>query len=358
MCVDMVYGSIVRRVTGKNVNTLACYGLFAFAVYFLWCDITFFSQLAAERTELLASNKTNIISKYSVKLRMLPPLDQYVYLPLCNWFNAAFAISEISWISPNVVTLMHFTVAVVCGRFFSSTTLLVRRVGCFLFEFRSFLDILDGVIYRAQRGTTTFVSGWGSMGYWIDGMADVFGSLFIILGTIYRYNKCPPLKNNSNKIKKYKGKGKEANDVESAAKLLSSDVGSSEESTGELPGVERHSRTYAIGICLFVTVTVVLRSKLWDHFQQSYHGLLGVPRTDISSRKQLEILNYPSTWLCQWLWRFHSADAFLSFSLCAIFFDKLWRWMRFSVYAAVPNLLIFGGICQLHVMYVKSFLSA
>jgi len=352
----MVHQSMYR-LTGKHVTNLAFYVIFAFLTYFIWCDIGFYSRLAEERTQILTSNQTNVVSKFSVKLRMLTHLDQYVYLPLCRWLNIHLGISKLPWMSPNLVTFMHFTIAVCCGRFFGSSHLLFRRIACILFEVRSCLDILDGVIYRAQRGSTTFVSGWGSMGYWIDGMADVFGSLFIILGTIYRYNKCPPLKN-SNKINKYKGKGKEATDVESAAKLLSSDVGSSEESTGELPGVERHSRAYAIGICLFVTVTVVLRSKLWDHFQQSYHGLLGVPRTDISSRKQLEILNYPSTWLCQWLWRFHSADAFLSFSLCAIFFDKLWRWMRFSVYAAVPNLLIFGGICQLHVMYVKSFLSA
>jgi len=350
--VDMVYGSIVRRVTGKNVNTLACYGLFAFAVYFLWCDITFFSQLAAERTELLASNKTNIVSKYSVKLRMLPPLDQYVYLPLCNWFNSEFAISEISWISPNVVTLMHFTVAVVCGRFFSSSTLLVRRVGCFLFEFRSFLDILDGVIYRTQRGTTTFVSGWGSMGYWIDGMADVFGSLFIMLGTLYRYNKCPPLKNHASKINKYNGTFKDNSDTEAATNFLSADPGS------ENSSVERHTKSYAFKICLYVTLMVVVRSRMWDHFQQVYRGLLGVPRNDISAHKQLEILNYPSTWFLMWLWRFHCADQFLTLSLISIFFDKLWHWMRFSVYAAVPNLLIFGGICQLHVMYVQSFLSA
>jgi len=348
----MVHGSMYR-LTGKHVTNITFYVLFALLTYFIWCDITFFTQLAAERTELLTSNKTTTVSRFSVKLRMLTHFDQYVYLPFCRWVNNQFGISELPWMSPNLVTFMHFTIAVCCGRFFASSYLLFRRIACIMFELRSCLDILDGVIYRAQSKTKTFISGWGSLGYWIDGMADVFGSLFIILGTIYRYNKCPPLKNRSC-IKKYNRV--ETKDVESSTKLLSSE---SEESGGEIiPGVERHTRKYAIGVCLFITLTVVGRSKMWDYFQQSYHELLGVPRLHFSSRKQLELLNSPSTWLCMWLWRFHSADAFLTFSLIAIFFDKLWRWMRFSVYAAIPNLLIFGGLCQLHVMYIRNQLTA
>jgi len=339
------------RVTGKHVTNITFYILFALITYFIWCDITFITELAAERTRLLTSNKTIVVSRYSVKLRMLTHFDQYVYLPFCRWANEQFGISELPWMSPNLVTFMHFIIAISCGRLFASSSLLLRRIACIMFEFRSCLDILDGVIYRAQHKTKTVVSGWGSMGYWIDGMADVFGSLFIILGTIYRYNKCPPLKNRS-KIKTYDKK--ETKDVESATKLLSD----GEESAGEtLPGVERYTRKYAIGVCLFITLTVVVRSRMWDYFQQSYHELLGVPSSNISSRKQLELLNYPSTWLCMWLWRFHSADAFLTFSLVAIFFDKLWRWMRFSVYAAIPNLLVIGGLCQLHVIYIKSRLA-
>jgi len=256
--------------------------------------------------------------------------------------NRNMGLSELPWMSANLVTTMHLIIAVCSGRFFGSSLLSFRRIACILFEVRSCLDVLDGVIYRAQKGSTTFVSGWGSMGYMIDAVADVFGSFSILLGTMYRYNKCPPLKlTTAGKSNKYKGEDKEA-----------------KEPTGELLGVERHSRRYAFGVCLFVAVNIGMRSILWDHFQKSYHQLLGVPRSDISWRKQIEILNYPSTWLCQWLWRFHSGDAFLTFTLIAMFFDKLWRWCRFSVYAAVPNLVIFGGISQLHVMYVRSFLSA
>ena len=336
---------MMHRITGRNVSSVACYVLFAFLIYFIWCDITFFSQLATERTHLLASNTTTV-TKFSVKLRMLPPFDLYVYVPLCNWAENVFSLSKLPGMSPNLVTAIHFTVAVISGRMFASGALLFRRIGCFLFEFRSCLDILDGVIFRAQSKSKTFLSGWGSWGYWIDGMADVFGSLFIILGTVYRYNKSPPLKDRSKAVK-YSDKVKEDSDAEAAATFLPSN---------HVDGVERYTRRYAFKICAFVTLSVVVRSRMWDHFTHSYHELLGVPRQDISPHKQIEILNYPSTWLIMWLWRWHCADQFLNFSLISIFFDRLWEWMRFSVKAAIPNLLIFGAICQLHVMYVKSHL--
>ena len=240
----MVHQSMYR-LTGKHVTNLAFYVIFAFLTYFIWCDIGFYSRLAEERTQILTSNQTNVVSKFSVKLRMLTHLDQYVYLPLCRWLNIHLGISKLPWMSPNLVTFMHFTIAVCCGRFFGSSHLLFRRIACILFEVRSCLDILDGVIYRAQRGSTTFVSGWGSMGYWIDGMADVFGSLFIILGTIYRYNKCPPLKNHANKINKYNGTSKDDSDAEAATKFLSADSGS------ENSSVERHTKSYAFKICFF-----------------------------------------------------------------------------------------------------------
>jgi len=328
------------------VSNITMYVLFSLLTYFIWCDITFFTDLAVERQELLMSNRTVVVSKFSAKLRMLTHFDQYVYLPLCRWANVNLGISQVPWVTPNLVTFMHFTIAVCCGRFFASSQLLLRRIACIMFEVRSCLDVLDGVVYRAQHNHSTFVSGWGSWGYVIDGAADVFGSLFIIIGTIYRFNKSLPLKDRNPKTIKYK----DDKDAESGAKLLSSDESGSE----TLPGVERHSFKYVLIVCILTTLSVVARSKLWDHFQQTYHHLLGVPTPGVSSRRQLELLNYPSTWMCMWLWRFHSADAFLTFTLVAIFFDKMWKWMRFSMYAALPNLLVIGGLCQLNVLYLKS----
>jgi len=339
----------------KVVTSYAFYAIFGLVTYFLWCDLSFFGQLAAEKTEELRAINSTLVSKYTIKLRMQDHFGHYIHLPFCRWANEMFQISKMPWISPNVVTAIHFCIAIFCGRLFGSTILFVRRIGVILFEFRSMLDILDGVIYRAQAHTKMYTSGWGSWGYMIDGLADTIGSLFIMIGTLYRFNKYPPLKNYHGTVAKHKDKLYKSEDVESASKLLMSDDSCSEE-VEELYGLKRETRTHVNLVTLFFTITVVIRSALWDHFNHEYHELLGVVHPNVSPFKQAEALNYGSTWFCVWLWKVHSADSFLLYTISAIFFNKLWRWLKFWQYAAIPNMVIISLICQFHLMQMRSVL--
>jgi len=178
-----------------------------------------------------------------------------------------------------------------------------------------------------------------------------------MLGTIYRYHQHPPLKDQSKAVK-YKKVTKEDSDAEMATSFLPQEQDGSSSSHRSMRASERHSSWgYALKVCLLTGLSVIARSRMWDHFTKRYHELLEVPRSDITSRKQMEILNYPSTWLFMWLWRFHCADQFLTFTIIAMFFDRLWEWIVFSVKAALPNLVVFGVMCQLHVMYVESNLA-
>ena len=261
-------GGFQRLASGRNVlqmTEMPCYILMISIIYLAWCDINFFTQLGDERTQLLASNKSDVMTKYSVKLRMLPPLDLYVYLPFCNWADRVGGISNLPWISPNLITFMHFTIAVCCGWLFASSDLLLRRIACIMFEVRSCLDVLDGVVYRAQSQSSTFVSRWGSKGYWIDGMADVCGALFCMLGTIYRYHQHPPLKDRSKEVK-YKKVTKEDSDAEMATSFLPQEQDASSSSHRSMRASERHSWEYALKVCLLTGLSVIARSRMWDHF--------------------------------------------------------------------------------------------
>ena len=176
-----------------DVGNIAFYVFFTVFTFFLWNDFSFFRALASEKRIVIAHNYT-YITKYTIKLRMLDHFGQYIYLPFCTWFDTCFNISDIPWMSPNVVTAIHFCLAVFSGRLFASSRLLVRRLGVLTFECRSMLDIMDGVIYRAQSQTKAVLSGWGTWGYMIDGLADTMGSLFLMAGILWRFNKNPPLK--------------------------------------------------------------------------------------------------------------------------------------------------------------------
>ena len=128
---------------------VAYYFIFALFTFFLWNDLSFFRDLAAEQEYVISTNYTQL-TQYTVKLRMLDHFGHYIYLPFCTWFDHYFRISSIPWMSPNVVTAVHWCLAAISGGLFASSSLNVRRMGVVMFECRSMLDIMDGVIYRAQ----------------------------------------------------------------------------------------------------------------------------------------------------------------------------------------------------------------
>lgn len=46
--------------------------------------------------------------------------------------------------------------------------------------------------------------------------------------------------------------------------------------------------------------------------------------TFLFQEKQDEVLGFGSTWFSLWLWKVMSADAFMHYTLIAVFFGKLW----------------------------------
>ena len=256
------------------------YGIFGLVTYFIWCDLSFFGELAAEQANGYKELKnTTLITHITIKLKMQDHFGHYLFLPFTRWLNVTFQISKISWVTPNVITLMHFCIAFVCGRLLASCSIFLRRTGVALYEVRSMLDVLDGVVYRAQAASTEFLSGWGTYGYLTDALADTIGGLFVMCGSIYRLNKYLPFKNPEDLAKlKYKFRNY---DEESCEALLSADDSCSEEAE-ELYSLKRYTRRVVNLSILFFTFTVILRSGLWDHFNHGYHNLLGVKRADIS----------------------------------------------------------------------------
>jgi len=324
------------------------YAIFAFVTYFTWCDLCFFRELSTEQNLNFKTNRS-VTSTNSIKLRMQDHFGQYIDLPFTKWLNSVFRISEIFWVTPNVITAMHFALACICGRLSASPHLSIRRIAVVLYFLRTMLDALDGVVYRAQNKRTSYVSGWGTYGYFIDATADTFGALFILLGTLYRFLKCPPLKK-PDALVKLKAKDEE----EMNEKLLYDD--SSSEENNEYHGLQRHSKTAIYITGFFFAGFIFCRSALWDHFNRVYHDLLAVPRKDILAQSQADVLSYRSTCFSLWLWKINSADAFMNYTLFAIYFGKLWEWARFNVVITIPNLLVVCLFCQLHLNQTRQML--
>lgn len=273
---------VVQKVRGMQEKPLksnyAFYGIFVLVTYFIWCDLGFFGELTVQKTSGFVFTNTSSLEHKTIKLRMQDHFGHYVYIPLCEWLDKKLSISKIPGISPNVITAMHLFIAMIAGRLVASTSFFCRRVAVILYEFRTMLDALDGVVYRAQSSTREYLSGWGTYGYMIDGLADTFGGLFVMMGTIYRLNKHLPFKN-PELATKLKNK-KQNYDSESGERLLSDD--SCNDELDETYGLKRYSRQSVNLTIIFYTITVIARSALWDHFNHGYHDLLAKPRQDIS----------------------------------------------------------------------------
>ena len=247
-------------------TSLGFYFVFGICTFFIWCDLSFFSELSEEGNGITNITKSARPAA-TIKLRMQDHFAHYLYLPFCNWLETVFKVSEIPGVTPNVITFIHFTFAIISARLVIEPGLSWRRLGVIIFEIRSCLDILDGVVYRAQHHKKKFQSGHGTLGWYLDSGADIFGSLFFAVGVVVFYNRFPPLKKKSG-LRELKMK-----DEESAVKLLSD--GSADEEDGiASPSRIRFSRK-AINITVFLyAFQVFLRSALWDHFLQAYNDTL------------------------------------------------------------------------------------
>ena len=249
---------------GRETN-FGFYFVFGICTFFIWCDLGFFSELSDD-TKVFGNSTVSDHPPATIKLRMQDHFAHYLYLPFCNWLESVFKISEIPGVTPNLITLMHFILAIIAGRLAAEPGLSWRRLGVIIFEIRSVLDILDGVVFRAQSHNPKFLSGHGTLGWYLDSGADIFGSLFFAVGVMVLYNRYPPVKNKS-RLRDTKFK-----DEESAVKLLSD--GSADEDDGSITKRSRFSRRAINITILLYAFQVFIRSALWDHFLQAYNSTL------------------------------------------------------------------------------------
>jgi len=269
------------EIVTRRSSNWAFYSIFGLVTYFIWSDLGFFGELSAEQSNLLQASKNgSALDKKTIKLRMQDHFAHHLYLPFCEWMENNLHLSQIPGITPNAITALHFCLAIIAGRLVASSSLSYRRLGVVIYFTRNMLDTLDGVIYRATATSHDYLSGWGTYGYMIDGMADTVGGLFIMAGTVYRLNKHLPFKN-PELLSKLKHKNRNY-DGESSERLISTEESCSDnEKTEEGYGLKRFSRQTVNLTIFFYTITIIMRSALWDHFNHGYHELLMQKRSDI-----------------------------------------------------------------------------
>lgn len=227
-------------------------------------DLSFFGELADHGSLYNASSaKYMMFPVKAVKLRMQDHTSHYINLPLMELADEKLGLSSFPGVTPNLISSVHLFAAVVAAKCMISGSLGVRRLGVLLYEIRYQLDILDGVVYRAQTNKkNSYASGFGSFGYVIDAFSDLCGGILMATACTLFLWHFPPLKR-VRCVSFGSGFGVQ----ELGRKTLN-------ESSREGEKLVHWNRRAVVVRMVGATVQLILRSAIWDFYLRSYVQLL------------------------------------------------------------------------------------
>ncbi|OWF48913.1 hypothetical protein KP79_PYT12477 [Mizuhopecten yessoensis] len=247
----------------------------------------------------------------SVKLLMMDHMAHYIYNPIAEAVVTLFEPTGVYHIiTPNVISITGLVLGFVSGKFVSMESLQCRRIGILIFEYRMWLDVLDGVVFRHTSGNPVYKSHRTSLGFFIDVDCDIFSGVALAFGCLFYLWKYPPIL--------------ASRDLLPQTKPFLSVRGFEDDTPAKFIGTKA-TKNYIFSKALIYGVVIVIASVTWDNVVQAYVDLLQTPlETSIHTEKQTVALHSTVTFLSMYLWRFGGSQALLNMIQIAVFADKLW----------------------------------
>ncbi|XP_037927308.1 ceramide phosphoethanolamine synthase-like [Teleopsis dalmanni] len=275
----------------------------------------------------------NPLCHVTVKAILLDHTNHYLFAPLATLFDNVVGFSR-SFVSANMISFFHVIVACISGKLVASSSLGYRRLGVVLFQFRTFLDDLDGHVARVKKNIRGERSEVGTSGYYIDGICDGLGCIALLLGAFIYLKNNPPRRGYSqlpvteSKLPEPVVRQKPKPTVRKVAKKVIS-------FTGQL----------------------LLSSTAWNRYIAVYQDSL--ERTNVSA-VQMARQNtvFKSAWFfcVAWMWRVVNVHSLVHCFLLSIFCDKLWEFLKSIQYIGYVILLIAICITEMHILETNNFI--
>lgn len=119
----------------------------------------------------------------SVKLMMTDPVDNYLFGPLSEAFADMVNFKDnFLFITPNMISFAGLVSALIAGKLVSQESATLHKLSFVMFQLRTWLDDLDGVVARSRMGIHKHVSLQKTNGYVVDGVCDAIGFVAYIIG--------------------------------------------------------------------------------------------------------------------------------------------------------------------------------
>lgn len=285
----------------------------------------------------------------TVKAMLIDHTNQYVFAPLVSILDMAVGISEnMPYITPNMISYSHVVLALLAGKLVSVDSLPYRRLGVVLFEVRTFMDDLDGHVARARKHIQGERSEVGTTGYFIDGICDFLGCVFLILGIFYYLKNNPPRRGYV-KVHTLLPHYNEPQNVKETV-----------DSSGEVGFVYKPkvSMEKMVRKILMFTGQLVLSSMAWNRYIDVYQETLERDDSSANSgqkQRQLFVFRSGFFFAIAWLWKIVNVHNLMHCILFAIFCDKLWEFLRFIQFTGYALLVASVCFTEMHVMKVQNY---
>ncbi|CAF1029913.1 unnamed protein product [Rotaria sp. Silwood1] len=308
----------------------------------------------------------HIFDPLPIKKIMVEPIIHYIRSPLAENIETKLHFTYyFPFISANAISLFHCFLSLITMKFLSSESLFRRQIGVIIFQFRTFLDCFDGVIYRAHTNNKRFKSYYGNFGYYVDVISDVLGGTCLIIGCLFYFYKQRPFRTKLSPITRsnrhLSSSASDGGGDETDLIILNIDdeqsyshIHSSSKKHDTNSNLLETKQTIFITLALF-SVRYALSAMFWDRNVHAYEDLLD-SKVYLSQQKalQLSILHSPLTILIFYLWRYLCALSIQDYLLFAIFIDRTWEFIQNTSTIYWCTLLLTILLTELHINQIRS----
>lgn len=297
----------------------------------------------------------------TVKLLMTDPFNHYILTTSAEYFDEITRFSKVFFfITPNMISFTHLTIAFISAKLVSSENISTRRYGVLLYQFRSWLDDLDGVVYRSHTKTKgKYQSNHQTLGYYVDIYSDLIGGGALMFGILFFLWKTLPLNTYSQlPLTKPVENGSSSPQPNGSPSRIFIFNGSIVQMV--LPGSEKSSgggytKQFIFWKCFCFGILMGVAAKTWDVTFDDYTSMFEVDmKTAELTKIQTEELHAGSFWMIVYLWRIWEGQALLQMLLLSIFIDRTWEFLCFLQYLGYIILVFVNIVSSVHRTQVRS----
>lgn len=276
----------------------------------------------------------NPLCDITVKGLLLDHTNHYIFSPLATIVDDILGISQTLWITPNMISGFHVFVAIISGKCVASDNIAWRRTGVALFQFRTFLDDMDGHVARVRKHIKGERSETGTSGYYVDGICDTLGCVALIIGC-FIYLKNNPPRRGYFPLQAYVTPDKDS---------------------GIIYKTKVTTKKVFRLICCF-SAQLMISSTAWNRYIALYQNML--ERNNVTKKQFIkQNIIFKSNWFFMviWLWRLVNVHNMIHCLLLSIFCDKVWEFLRIMQYIGFVILLCIICITEMHLIEVETFI--